>query len=92
MNTNTDITAALCLLRDMFKQEAKDLLEPAEASLIVAKQNYHDAKIKYNQLIKRANDIQSLISIQMQTDLNEKIRLEEQYSFKSNHQMEEQSK
>jgi hypothetical protein len=59
----TQIVAILIAFRDELKKQSQDILTPAALKLKIAKQEYHDAKIVSNQLIKRANMIQSNISL-----------------------------
>ena len=81
---NKDITAALLFLRDELKQKAQDVLKPAEDKLKEAKQEYHDAKILSNQLLKRAQKVQSLVTIEMQREYNESVEAEDAWEVKGN--------
>lgn len=79
---SNEITAALLFLRDELKRQAEDILKPAEEKLKLAKQEYHDAKILHNQLMKRSQKIQSLITIQMQKEYDEAVEAEEAWEVK----------
>jgi hypothetical protein len=79
----------LCIFRDLLKKQAAEVLEPAEAQLALAKAAYHDAKIKSNQLLKQAQDIQKMITPQMQAELDEAIEVAAAYEFKSNSELKE---
>lgn len=87
--TNTSITAALCFLRDSLKQQALEILTPAEEELKIAKAHVHSARIKFNQLTKRADEVQKLITIEMQQDLIEEKQVEQDYSFKSHSELKD---
>ncbi len=84
---NKDITAALLFLRDELKQKANDVLKPAEEKLKQAKQEYHDAKILSNQLLKRAHKVQSLVTIEMQAEYNSAVEAEDAWEVKGNSEL-----
>lgn len=78
---NKDITASLMVLRDLLKQQAAEVLKPAEEELRVAKQNYHDAKILHNQLMKRSQKVQSLITLEMQAEHDKSVEADDAWEY-----------
>jgi hypothetical protein len=89
-NNKVETTQALCTLRDMLRQQAKEILKPAEELLAQAKSTHHDALIEARRLNKQADQVQSLITVECQAELDAKIKLEEDYSWKSHSQIKEQ--
>jgi len=84
---NKDITSSLIVLRDLLKQKAEEVLKPAEEKLKVAKQEYHDAKIESNQLLKRSQKVQSLITVEMQAEYNQAVEAEDAWEIKGNSEL-----
>jgi hypothetical protein len=82
--SNTSITAALCFLRDDLRRQGRDILDPALAALELANEKAKTARIISSQFNKRAQKVQELITVQMQSELDEEIKLEEDYKYKSN--------
>jgi len=79
-----EITAALLILRDLFKEQSVEVLKPAEEKLRLAKQEYHDAKILSNQLLKRSQKVQSLITITMQSEYDKAVEADDAWEYKTN--------
>lgn len=84
--------AILCAYRDELIVQANNLLNEAQEQLNVAKSHFHDVKIKHNQLIKQSEMVQECISDEMQAAHNERLRVEREYSVKSDTEMSEQIK
>ena len=83
------IIGCLASYRDLLKKMAADVLKEPEEDLAMAKSAYHDAKIKSNQYLKQAQDIQKMITPQMQAELDEAIEVAAAYEFKSNSELKE---
>lgn len=74
---NPKITAILIKERDAFKQEADALeKERAQAQAALKAQNY---TIRINRLRKAQQEVQDLITAEMQAELDEKVKMEQQY-------------
>ena len=78
---SVSITLALMELRDIYRKQAEDIIAASEPRLQAAKDEYHSAKIEHNRLQKLANNIELLITADMKTALNEKIRIDRDWSF-----------
>jgi uncharacterized coiled-coil DUF342 family protein len=88
---NKEITAAMMFLRDMLKDKAAEVMKPVEEELKNAKAKHHDAKILSNQLLKHAQKIQSLITVEMQAEYNQAVEAEDAWEVKGNSEMKDQT-
>lgn len=87
-----EITAALMFLRDMFNKQADDALLPVEEEFKKIKAKYHDAKILSNQLKKRAQKVQSLITLEMQVEHDKELEADDAWEFKTPSELEAEVK
>jgi len=81
--------AALMFLRDQFKQQAKDVFEPVEEEMKHLKHKHHDALITRNRLLAKAQEIQDIISLEMQLQHDNDKKVEEAYQY---HQPKEENR
>jgi hypothetical protein len=82
---NNEITGALLAYRDMLKEEAANVMIQPELELQRAKNIHHAALVRKNQLLKRAQKIQSLITVDMQSELDSEMAVQEAYEYCQQH-------
>ncbi len=87
----TKAISALMAYRDLLKQQAEAILEPAMKELELAKAKYHAAKINYNQLMKKSQAVQDSITLEMQMQHDEEVKVEEAWEVKGYSEMLEDS-
>jgi hypothetical protein len=81
---NNFAVGMLCAYRDEKRILAKQILESATAVLESAKEQYHQAKIQSNRLLKDAEKIQNAITPSMQQEYDETQKVLQDYTYKTN--------
>lgn len=87
-NAPIDAIQALIEYQTMLQDQAKAILEPAEAAEALAKAAVHDARITYNRLMKRAETIGRYITLEQKEKLEEAKQVKDEWSVKSNDWLE----
>jgi len=72
---------ALLQFRDELRQKAVEILELPTQELEEAKAKYHSAKVRSNQLNKRADAIQDAITLEMQMAHDAEKKVQEAYEY-----------
>jgi hypothetical protein len=70
-------------------KQAQDILKPAEQQLEQAKTAYHSALINHNQLMRKADALNTIISAEQRQELQEQKEAQNQWEVKGNHEMAE---
>lgn len=82
--TDTRITKCLMKRQEELVAKIKSLTDVMNEDLNRAKAIAHDRKIEINRLNKELQEAKDCITLDMQSELNDEKKVEEQYRFKTN--------